>query len=113
MVALPVPDEPLWQEAQTFVVGEDALKVPAPPGKAETVGTCNCIPKITRTARMPENTRSTRERDRFKFYPLTNFLLRSARDGGPVTSFGNPTFGRKPRRLGIRASATASAKLPA
>src|SRR5215469_12271307 len=100
MVALPEPLEPLWHEAQTFAVGDDVLKLPAPPGNAETVGTCNCIPKMMRTARMPENTSSTRERDRFKFYPLTSFCYAAPGMKGPVTSFGNPTFRKEAASAG-------------
>jgi hypothetical protein len=65
-VALPVPATPLWHEEQTLVVGEDALNEPAPPGNAETVGTCNCIPKMTRAAMRPQNKRRSGERKFFK-----------------------------------------------
>jgi hypothetical protein len=63
MTALPEPATPLWQAAQTFAVGADGLNEPAPPGNAETVGTCNCIPNRISAVKMPVNNRRTGERN--------------------------------------------------
>ena len=65
IVALPVPVLPLWQEAQTLAVGDDELKEPAPPGKAETVGTCNCIPNMIKATKIPVNSKRTGARKLF------------------------------------------------